>query len=30
MNFSINTVLFVSPLTNEIVKLFKLFNKWGV
>ncbi len=29
MNFSINTVLFVSPFTNESVKLFKQFKKWG-
>ena len=29
MNFSINTVLFVSPFTNESTGLFKQFKKWG-
>jgi D-psicose/D-tagatose/L-ribulose 3-epimerase len=29
MNFSINTVLFVSPFTNKSVKLFKQFKQWG-
>lgn len=29
MNFSINTVLFVSPFTDQSTKLFKQFKKWG-
>lgn len=29
MNFSINTVLFVSPFTNEHTRLFRSFKKWG-
>jgi D-psicose/D-tagatose/L-ribulose 3-epimerase len=29
MKFSINTVLFVSPFTNQSTKLFKQFKKWG-
>jgi D-psicose/D-tagatose/L-ribulose 3-epimerase len=29
MRFSINTVLFVSPFTNQSTHLFKKFKKWG-
>src|SRR3954468_5162367 len=29
MNFSINTVLFVSPFTNRNTDLFPIFKKWG-
>ena len=29
MKFSINTVLFVSPFTNESTKLFRKFKQWG-
>jgi D-psicose/D-tagatose/L-ribulose 3-epimerase len=29
MKFSINTVLFVSPFTNEDTRLFAKFKKWG-
>ena len=29
MNFSINTVLFVSPFTNTDTRRFKLFKQWG-
>src|ERR1700744_5648764 len=29
MKFSINTVLFVSPFTNEHTGLFRRFKKWG-
>jgi D-psicose/D-tagatose/L-ribulose 3-epimerase len=29
MNFSINTVLFVSPFTNRNTDLFPMFKKWG-
>ena len=29
MRFSINTVLFVSPFTNQDTKLFKKFKQWG-
>ena len=29
MNFSINTVLFVSPFTNADTRLFRQFKQWG-
>jgi D-psicose/D-tagatose/L-ribulose 3-epimerase len=29
MRLGINTFLFISPFTNESVKLFPTFKKWG-